>query len=53
MLQNPIKIWKVHENTVDTYKTGRIMEWRKFFLDFKDCMGVFHLKLIGFHAKTA
>lgn len=41
MLQNPIKIWKVHENTVDTYKTGRIMEWRKFFWISRTAWGFF------------
>ena len=32
MLQNPIKIWKVHGNTVDSYKAEKVREWRKFFL---------------------
>lgn len=31
VLQNPIKIWEVHENTVDSRKTERVREWREFF----------------------
>lgn len=31
VLQNPIKIWKVHESTVDSCKTERVREWREFF----------------------
>lgn len=32
MLQNPIKIWKVHENTVDSYKAESVRERMKFWI---------------------